>query len=481
MLRLFLKDTAAYGLSDFVLKCINFATFPLFTYLLSVEEFGIYGLVFTLGALIGLFFNCGINSAVQRFATEPNADRPKIISTGLICLVSGALIVSTLALLVAASEYNLLIQHGITLSMVAWTIFANIALQINSYCLDVLRIRFETWKFTWINATQNLAAAALSLTFVYCYEGGVVGYLAGMALGYFIVVPFSLWTISCELTWDFDYRAANAILKFGLPIVFSGMGYWLLGSLDRWMLGSLSNAVEVGLYAVAFKFCSVLAMLNQAFGQAWSPRALLARQTDKNYRQTYGHVMLLWFFGLTILAALLITFGPELITLLTPKPYWPAKDLLPSIMIGLIFMGTAQILAISITLSTKTHHFMIATWISAALNILLNYYLIPEYGALGAGWATCLSSIALWTYYFISSRILHPFVLDIKALSLCILAVLVAAVFFTYCDSLPQSSSLILVKLTFIAGLVLVGYRTKIIDMRLLEQDSNHCQGSYLS
>ena len=46
--------------------------------------------------------------------------------------------------------------------------------------------------------------------------------------------------------------------KFGYPFIFTGLAFWLFGSIDRWMLSGYASLEEVGIYSVAFKFSTII-------------------------------------------------------------------------------------------------------------------------------------------------------------------------------------------------------------------------------
>ena len=75
MLRTLIKNTAIYGLGDFVFKFIGFAVFPIYAHTFSVEEFGAMALVTTLAGLVGIFLNVGMNNSIQRFLLGPRDAR----------------------------------------------------------------------------------------------------------------------------------------------------------------------------------------------------------------------------------------------------------------------------------------------------------------------------------------------------------------------------------------------------------------------
>jgi len=80
------KDSVIYGGSDFFIKLISFFTFPLIATTLTPANFGTLELITTLVGLLGLFMNCGVNNAVQRFYWVPDIteeQRSPLVSSGL--------------------------------------------------------------------------------------------------------------------------------------------------------------------------------------------------------------------------------------------------------------------------------------------------------------------------------------------------------------------------------------------------------------
>jgi len=471
MLKTLVKDTAIYGLADFVFRFISFATFPIFTHALTVDQFGIFALVTTLSSLIGIVFSCGLNNAVQRLYLDPKTtpeQRPQIVSTGLWCLLMNAVFLCLGVLLFAYIDIGIFLSHGITLPMVMAGLVISIGLQVNVFCMDVIRSDFQPWKFTFLNLLQNALLVGLSLLFVFSLDLGVEGYLWGTALAYVLTTPFCLLMINRQLVPVFDIKLAKGMVHFGYPFIFAGFAYWMFGSMDRWMLGSLSTNEEVGLYSIAFKTATLLIFLNAAFSQAWSPQALRAYREDISYRVSFSQFLTIWFFVLIVFSTVVNLFSQELLLMLTPKDYWSASKLLPFIGISLAFFGTNQILGTGIALENKTFHFSIASWIAAGANFALNLLLIPLYGAQGAAFATLCSSVLLWVYYLVCCQKLHPLPLEGIKLLMCIILAVVSVCFNLWLNSFAWSAVVFSSKITFVVALLAVGFGLKILDFQRL-------------
>ena len=225
----------------------------------------------------------------------------------------------------------------------------NIPIQILQYCLDTLRLHFAPWKFMLLSGWRNLSGVALGLLFILMLKMGLLGFFLGNVLAPAISVPIGVWLIRKDLKWVFDTKVAKEVLQFGYPFVFAGLAYWFFGSLDRWMLGTISDNTQVGLFSIAFKFASVLVFINFAFGQAWSPFAIKIYADHKDYKAIFSRILSFLFFGLSLIGMGLTLFAKELLRLLTPESYWPAATIIGFLAMGIVLHGTTQVTALGIS------------------------------------------------------------------------------------------------------------------------------------
>jgi O-antigen/teichoic acid export membrane protein len=137
---------------------------------------------------------------------------------------------------------------------------------------------------------------------------------------------------------------------------------------------------------------------------------------DLEYRSAYSRVFSIWFFFLVIAASTVALFGNEALRILTPREYWAAAPVLAPLIMGIALSGTTQITAIGISLENRTRIFAYAAWTTALANIMLNFLLIPQWGALGAAAATFLSYGLLTSLYLFWSQKLHPIPLEVPKL-----------------------------------------------------------------
>ncbi len=416
MLKKFGRDVAIYGTADFAFRFLGFAVFPIYAQVFTIEQFGVYALVVAGLGIVALFANLGMNNATQRYYWDPEtsqADRPAIVSTGLVVLLvwSCAVVLLLLAVLYPMKT-ALAARYGISWTIVVAALLAIVPEQLLQYCLDTLRLQFTPWKFVLVSFLKNLLGVATGLALILGFDAGLEGLFIGALVGTVAAVPLALGLIRRDLTLRVSPVLAQRLVSFGYPFIFAGLGYWLFGAMDRWMLAELSNPVQLGLYAIAYKFATAITFLNAAFGQAWSPAAMKMRRDDAGYRAAFARILSLWLFVLLLAGSVVALFGREALRLLTPREYWDAAPVLTILVMGLVVSGTTQITAIGISLEKRTRLFAWAAWVTALANAVLNALLIPRWGAIGAAVATFVCQVLLTALYLFWSQKLHPIPLE---------------------------------------------------------------------
>ena len=444
------KDVVVYGLSDFVFKIIAFAVFPIYAHTFSVHEFGVIELVTSLASLLAMGCGLGLNNAVQRFYFDPGITRDKqrsVVSSGLL-LQSSLSVVLVIAALVGLYPFRDRIEtsYGIPWLVFVLAFVGLIPALILQFVLDVLRLHFSPWRYTAVALLRNVLGVAVGLVLILAFGFGISGVFMGAAAGGLFAIPLGLWMIGRDLRFHFDTEVARCLAQFGYPFVFTGVAYWIFGSLDRWMLAYLSGIEDVGLFGIAFKFAMVAMFLNAAFGQAWSPWAMKIRSERSDYRKVYSQIFSKWFVLLTMVGCLLSIFSKELLQLTTPEPYWPAANIIVVAVLGVVFFGTTQITAIGISIEKQTRLFAISAWIAAAANFMLNILLIPTFGAIGAATATTLTYFGLSAAYLYWTQKIHPLPLHWEQLFSVFLAAVSTVPIALMLNSHESKPSIILIK-----------------------------------
>lgn len=444
-------DTIIYGGGDLLGKMIAFFTFPLIAAALTPKAFGTLELVNTVIGLFGLLVGCGLNNSVQRYywdAQTSEVARPSIVSTGLVMQLFIAMIAVCIGVFAMPILHGWANQASLPLGWLGLLAALSLlpATQLLQYIQDVTRLHFSPLSFLTISFMNRVLGALLAMLVVVVWKAGVDGFLAVQAIAAFCAIPIGLWLIRKDLTTKLDRLWAKELLNFGYPYIFAGLAYWLFGSMDRWMLASLSSVEEAGIYSVAFRFSSLVLFVSAAFGQAWSPYAIKIRADyPEHYRKLYAAIFMLLFFFMLMVGGGLALFSGELLGRVMPKVYAGSALPLAILSLGIVLQSTTQITAIGISLERKTNLFARLAWVTAFVNLIGNWLLIPRYGATGSAIATSFSYLILTASYLWFTQRLHPLPIKWKHVAwLLMLSVLVSGVSVVYCTTVFDWTTVLL-------------------------------------
>jgi O-antigen/teichoic acid export membrane protein len=430
VLRRFGRDVAVYGGADLVFKLLQFAAIPFYSHRLSVAEFGLLALVTVSIGLAGILVNFGVSYSIQRFYFDSaiaEERRPVLITTGLVqLLVSGTTMLALIGLALHQRQDHLLSEYQLPWSFVLVGLLTVLPDQVAQYSLDASRLQFAPWRFCAIAMAKNVFGLLIGLWLLIERDMGVLGLLAGNLAAALVAAPLGLWLIRRDLTFSIDRAYVSMMLRFGSPFIFTAAAYWVFASMDRWLLAELSDAVQVGLFSIAFKFASVLTLVIAAFHQAWIPTAMRMARDDPGYRRTFAAIFDGWFYLLALMALGIALFADEVMMLLTPEAYWPAAGALAIGAAAVAVSGTTQITSLGLTLEKRTLLIAVGAWLAAGLNVLLNLLLIPGFGASGSATATLISYAFLTSFFLVCSQRLHPLPLHYGRLSFGLLVVAAA-------------------------------------------------------
>ncbi|AGH97795.1 flippase [Micavibrio aeruginosavorus] len=412
------KDTVVYGGADLASKVIAFFTFPLIAAVLSPASFGTLELIVTIVGLFGLFINCGLNNATQRFYWDADtslSERPVIVSTAFFILLFLAFVFTCAIFLTMPITIALLdrLHLPVTFYGIIAAVFLLITTQSTQFIQDVIRLHFKPVNFLIFTLLGRVLVAFSAVVAVLYFRAGVDGVLIAQALVGFAVFPIGLYLVRQDLTVKISSEWAKTLVRFGHPFIYAGLAYWLFGSMDRWMLASMSSVEEVGVYSVSYRFATIVLFASAAFGQAWSPHAIKIKSDyPESYRAVYFNVLLCLLYFMLIVGGGIALFSGEIIAFLMPDEYALSAFPLAILCFGIVLQATQQITAIGISLEKRTGILMQMAWVAAVVNLVGNWFLIPDFGAVGAAWATFISYFVLTVGYFVRSQQLHPIPVD---------------------------------------------------------------------
>lgn len=225
------------------------------------------------------------------------------------------------------------------------------------------------------------------------YLGGVIA-ATGVAL-YFLNELFSL-------RGSVDWRILE-LTRFSAPLIVSMIMSILLTRTDTIMIGYFRTSTEAGLYGAAYPIAAGLQLVLSSFGFLYLP--LASRLDAEDSRDEVAEVYKLttkWIYIITFPAfVVFLLFSTEVLSLFWGPDFAKAGIALSILSLG--FFSSAAVGRNRETISAfgYTRYIMYANLLGFTANLLLNLYLIPEFGYVGASVSSAFSFVLLNSYIYV--------------------------------------------------------------------------------
>ncbi|HET7696455.1 MAG TPA: lipopolysaccharide biosynthesis protein [Vicinamibacterales bacterium] len=390
------RDVTVYGLGDVAVSIVNFCLLGLYVKYLDAADYGVIGMLGSVEVAAKIAFRFGLDGAFMRlfYESERPADRQRLASTIFFFLLALNGAVVSLLLLAAPALASALLggaEHTAALRLMLLNTFA---IGFTFIPFHVLRIEQRTVTFSLLTLARAGLTTIVRLVLVVALGMGVTGlYLADVLVTVILMGALARWFVPL-IRPVFSRAALRDALRFGLPRVPHAAAQQVMAIGDRLVLKLFVPIESIGIYSMAVSFGLVQKLFLSAFESAWAPfYYATVREGDapRTFRTitTYGvAVLALLTAGLSAVgrhAAQAMTHG----FLLAPDdPRWrDVETVITWTAIGVFLQGFYLLTSIGLNITKRTEYYPAATLSAAAVNIVLNFALIPRFGIVGAAWA----------------------------------------------------------------------------------------------
>jgi O-antigen/teichoic acid export membrane protein len=386
------KHSAIYGLGAVVSRLIGLLLLPLVTRYLPRPDLGAVDTLVALSVVLVIVLRAGISMAFFRFYfdAEDERGRVRVVRTSFWFTMATATAGLVLGVVLAGPISEALFSTHSRASLVR-AAFVLLWAQMNYEQLTSLfRVEERSVAYAAATLANVLITVGSTILLVAVWHKGALGVLVGNFTGTLAVFVVLLAYRRFQLGLEFDRPLFRQMQRFGLPLVPSGLALWAIDFGDRFFLLKLKNAAEVGLYSVGVRVSTAILLLLIALRTAW-PAFAYSIKEDEEAKRTYGFVLTYVLYISCWLSLTLSLLAPWIVRVLATPAYYPGARVVPL----LVFGGTAfiafNVMSIGIGRAKQTQFNWVVTGIAAAVNVALNFVLIPPYGMIGAAVATLVA------------------------------------------------------------------------------------------
>lgn len=392
-----IKASFAYALCSILIRCLSFITLPLFTRLLTTEQYGEFTVYQSWESIISIFTT--LNLAYGSFSTamvKYENKRDSYISSiqGIMLTLSAIFIV---IYLLFYKLWNKLFQ--LSTGLIVLMIFEIIC--NNAIILWSGKKRFEYKYKSVVAITMIIAFLSTIFAFILVTHSDNKG--TARILGYALVtiifgtVIFAYNTYRGKQLYNKEFW--QYAFKFNIPLITYYLSQMIFNQSDRIMISHLTGKSDAAMYGVAYNFAMILNFILNAINNSYVPWLYEKIKSGTQIENRRVSLLIAAFMGTLLLG--IIWFAPEIIIIMAGKNYKPAINVVAPVAMSLLLLFYAQLFINIEFYFEQKKNLVIASIGAAIINIILNWIFIPILGFWAAGYTTWISYVifALCNYF----------------------------------------------------------------------------------
>lgn len=387
--KVLLKNTMWFGIGNFGSKILSFLLVPLYTNYLTPYEFGKIDLMITTINLLVYICTLSIGDAVFRFCLDDNENKEVIFNSGIFVII-----VSSVAI---CFIYPIIIRYFQDWGYF-WILYICISL------VGFLTMFLQATQKTKIFATQGIlytfSLSILNIVLLMKIKLGVSGYFISMIVAYILSIIFICIQGRIYILFKLNAIKKEIIfkmLRYSIPLVPASVAWWIIASMDRYMIAYMYGEGATGLYAAAQKIPTIIAVLNSFFIKAWQISAVKIKEysdSSEYFSNLYKILMSIGF----LLSFLLVLTSKVISKFFLAREFFVAWEMIPCLVASSLFSAISLFIGAQFTAYKKSFLHLTSNALAMFFNFLFNYIFLKIIGPVGATLATMFSFFIVLTY-----------------------------------------------------------------------------------
>ncbi|MDY0054448.1 MAG: oligosaccharide flippase family protein [Bacteroidales bacterium] len=396
---------------DVLVRGANFLLIPVFLYIMTQEEYGLYGYLYSFAMTMTQILGFGLYVSLTKLYADTHKDST-LKGSMLFTLTSSMfflLILSIFIILVSGIDKDffsfLNSSQSTDINSYAtyriWVFVAIFSMVIANYLSFFLVSSEKISSLQGFNLLRFFLTNLVAIGVIYFSDGDAV--FQRLAYTYLIEIILCIgfyFMIIREFRYKFSLYFLKKGLKIGLPVMVAALMYAVLSFGDKYFVFKYSGEVGMSIYYLAFLISSILLIIYQSFNFIWNPLFMKEKDLLVLRRKTnrYIIIILIGFSGLGTLICLGVYF---LLWLgVFPENYSDILPILPLLLVSQILSSLNLLMMNFMTYFEKTY---IQVFVGAILSII-GYFLFDYMGMImsimGISIALIVLNLIQFAFYY---------------------------------------------------------------------------------
>lgn len=389
-----IKNTAIITIGKICTQMITFFLLPIYTAILSTEEYGVVDLLNTLISLLLPIITFQIEQAVFRYLIDVRDKKDKIteiISTTIFTVILQSIVYVAIFICIAGFIHNEY-KYFLATNVIA-CVFSSIMLQISRGLGDN-----KTYAIgSFITA---IATILFNILFIVVFKFGAYGMLTASFLANLICFIYVF--IAKKVYMYIKIKAFGKVIlrkmwKYSIPLIPNAISWWVFNSSDRIIVSSILGVGANGVLAIAHKFSSVYITIYNIFNMTWTESASM-HINDKDNSEFFSKIINTMFEIFSCLCLGIIAFMPIVFPIMINSAYNEAYNQIPILMLGALANVGIGLISVVYIAKKRTKEVAKISVCAAIINIVVNLLLINFIGLYAASISTFVAYLSMLIY-----------------------------------------------------------------------------------
>lgn len=400
--QILIKNTFWLSAIEFFSKILMFVVTVSLVRYWGASEFGTFNLSFAYVALFMILADFGLSTITLREVAK-NRDLSEKYLGNLI----GLKIFLSLIIGLLFTVSFLFINKPVPIQLLVITLIFSLVQSFQGAFIVIFQA-WERMEMVFFNRMVFYVGVLITALLVISFHGSATNLVFGYMFSTLLAIILGVWQshlLKIKIKVIFDFCFWKEMIKEALPLLGMTVAMVIYANNDTLLIGRYLGNDQVGFYQTAFKILFAFQSIN-VINYAIFPRltVLFHEGKEETVNKLIKLVVGISLLGLIPLA-MVITWQRELIIKLI---YGQSFILSAEVMSLLVWSGVINYFRIFVgnllVIKKKQNMVFWSILIGTLVNLTINYFLIPKFGFVQAGWSLIISEIVVLVAMIIGLR-----------------------------------------------------------------------------
>ena len=265
-----IKNTIIITIGKIATQFISFFLLPLYTAILTTEEYGIVDLLNTYVSLLIPIITFQVIQGVFRFLIDYRKEEEQkqtLITTSLFFIIFQSMVFLVIFFIIGnyiENQYKYFLATNV------------IAMTFSNFMLQISRGLGDNKSYSVGSFITAVSAVLLNVLFIAVIKWGAYGMLIATLISNILCTAYLFYKKRIYKYIhinSFSKTKLKEILKYSFPLIPHSISWWIINASDRTILSLFLGIGITGIYSIATKFSAIIETFYNIFNLTWTESA----------------------------------------------------------------------------------------------------------------------------------------------------------------------------------------------------------------